>query len=117
MSKYYYSDGTVSDLLLYTKKLHREDGPAIEWDNGDWAWFYNNYPHRDDGPAVRESGALQWFYHGKRHRLDGPAFQPLGMGLPRWYINGGEQLSEKDFEAHPERQKYLFQQALEKVLA
>ena len=33
-------------------KIHREDGPAIIYDDGSWSWFYNGFCHRLDGPAV-----------------------------------------------------------------
>ena len=32
--------------------LHRDDGPAIEWINGDKYWYKNGKLHRIDGPAV-----------------------------------------------------------------
>jgi hypothetical protein len=44
--------------------LHREDGPAIEWNDGN----------------------LEWFLNGKRHRIDGPAFEYVD-GTKYWYIN------------------------------
>jgi hypothetical protein len=34
-------------------RLHREDGPAIEDENGSWAWFCRGQLHRDGAPAVR----------------------------------------------------------------
>jgi len=30
-------------------KLHREDGPAVELDNGDKSWWVNGKLHREDG--------------------------------------------------------------------
>lgn len=32
--------------------LHRENGPAIEWDDGDKYWYKNNVLHREAGPAI-----------------------------------------------------------------
>ena len=64
--KLYYSDREM-------KKLHREDGPAIESSNGDKTWFID----------------------GKRHREDGPAIE-YANGYKAWYING-EWLSEDEF--------------------
>jgi hypothetical protein len=61
ISKYYYNDGTISSFKYRDKILHREDGPAIEWADGDKSWWVN----------------------GRRHRLDGPAF-----GSNSWYIKG-----------------------------
>jgi hypothetical protein len=34
-----------------TKILHREDGPACEWANGDKFWYKNGKLHREDGFA------------------------------------------------------------------
>ena len=100
-------------------KLHRLDGPAIEWADGTESWFHNGYLHRLDGPAVKSadgttvwkrygkfhrldgpaiewaSGAKDWWQNGKRHRLDGPAV--IGAdGSKAWYING-KNYSEKEF--------------------
>ena len=33
-------------------KLHRLDGPAIEWANGDEHWYQEGKLHRLDGPAI-----------------------------------------------------------------
>lgn len=32
-------------------RLHREDGPAIEYLNGDWSWLFNGKWHRISGPS------------------------------------------------------------------
>lgn len=36
--------------------FHREDGPAIELEDGSKEWFRNGRRHRDDGPAVERAG-------------------------------------------------------------
>jgi hypothetical protein len=47
-------------------KLHREDGPAIEWSNGTKEWWLNGKRHRSDGPAVeRNKGSKEWWFCGK----------------------------------------------------
>ena len=33
-------------------KLHREDGPAIIWEDGTLEYFLNGELHREDGPAI-----------------------------------------------------------------
>jgi hypothetical protein len=33
-------------------KLHRDDGPAAEWPNGQKAWYREGLIHREDGPAI-----------------------------------------------------------------
>jgi len=48
-ARYYNSKG----------QLHREDGPAVEWVNGDKHWFINGKRHRLDGPAA------EWFTENK----------------------------------------------------
>ncbi|MDV7396463.1 hypothetical protein RZS08_34025, partial [Arthrospira platensis SPKY1] len=50
-------------------KLHREDGPAIEYADGGKVWYKNNKLHRHDGPAVEyASGNKQWFVNDMRCR-------------------------------------------------
>lgn len=47
--------------------LHREDGPAREWNNGNKIWYYHGKLHREDGPAFeRSNGIKEWYYHGIR---------------------------------------------------
>ena len=53
--------------------LHREDGAAVEWNNGDKSWWLNGERHREDGPAIECSD-----------------------GYKEWYLNGVE-LTEKQF--------------------
>tara|TARA_B110000503_G_C6989604_1_gene346792 strand:- start:284 stop:544 length:261 start_codon:yes stop_codon:yes gene_type:complete len=48
-------------------KLHREDGPAIEWHDGSKAWYINGELHREDGPSIEfYNGYKDWHYHGKK---------------------------------------------------
>jgi len=43
-------------------KLHRLDGPAIEYDDGTKHWYINGKLHREDGPAIEyPSGHKIWF--------------------------------------------------------
>ena len=47
-------------------ELHREDGPAVEYGNGDKVWYINDKRHREDGPAIEYvDGHKRWFYQGK----------------------------------------------------
>jgi hypothetical protein len=76
--------------------LHRLDGPAIEWADGDKHWYQNGQLHRTDGPASeRADGDKHWFQNGQRHRLDGPAVE-WADGSKEWYING-KKLTELEF--------------------
>jgi len=41
---------------------HREDGPAIEWNDGSKEWWLNGKRHREDGPACEyANGNKYWF--------------------------------------------------------
>ena len=47
------------------RKRHREDGPAIEYANGDKFWFINDKLHREDGPAFESAnGDKAWYING-----------------------------------------------------
>jgi hypothetical protein len=79
-------------------KLHREDGPAIEWANGRKEWYLDGKCHREDGPAVEwANGDKQWYRNGKCHREDGPAVE-WKNGTKEWYLNDKE-LTEAEFMA------------------
>ena len=57
----WYLKGTDSDII------HREDGPAIEYNGGSKEWYINGKLHRDDGPAVEFSNGIKlWYYNGKK---------------------------------------------------
>jgi len=48
-------------------KHHREDGPAIEYNNGYKVWYLNGKHHRENGPAVEYvNGEKFWFLNGKK---------------------------------------------------
>lgn len=89
-----YDDGTKEWYL--NGKLHREDGPAIEWANDDKSWYLNDKLHREDGPAFEYNGAKEWWLNGKLHREDGPAVEYAIDGHKFWYLNGVE-YSEEEF--------------------
>lgn len=51
-SKEYWVDG----------RLHREDGPAIDYVNGTQYWYKHGKLHREDGPAIMWwDGRQYWF--------------------------------------------------------
>jgi hypothetical protein len=69
-------------------QLHRIDGPACEWADGDKFWYKNDQLHRIDGPAMEwEDGSKEWYINGQRHREDGPACEGAD-GHKEWYLNG-----------------------------
>lgn len=51
--------------LIKGVKLHREDGPALEFDDGSKCWYCENQLHRLDGPAVIDNrGNKTYWIHG-----------------------------------------------------
>ena|SRR5579859_2020753 len=80
--------------------LHREDGPAQEYSNGDKAWYLYGQLHRIDGPAIEYiNGDKSYYFNGHLHRLDGPATEWIDSGKS-WYYHGKRILcsSQKEFE-------------------
>jgi hypothetical protein len=46
--------------------LHRTDGPAAEYRNGDRYWYFNGELHRSNGPAVEcKNGHKEWWLGGQ----------------------------------------------------
>ena len=77
---YWYKEGT--------EILHREDGPAIEYDNGYKEYYLNGKYHREDGPAIeRANGDKFYCLNGKLHREDGPAIEYVD-GVKAYYYHG-----------------------------
>jgi hypothetical protein len=75
-------------MWYLNSKLHREDGPAVEWIDGSKEWFLNGQRHREDGPAVEKvDGSKEWYLNGKYHREDGPA-REYADGTKEWWLNG-----------------------------
>lgn len=82
--------------------LHRDDGPAIEYWNGDREWWRDGQVHRDDGPAVEfADGSRTWYQEDELHRVDGPAVENVD-GMRAWLLHG--QLHREDGPAlvHPD---------------
>lgn len=46
--------------------LHREDGPAIEYNNGDKSYYINGKLHREDGPAIIRDNHAEIWHHGEK---------------------------------------------------
>ena len=60
-----YSNGNKE--WRFNGKLHRKDGPAVEFLDGDKYWWSNDKLHREDGPACEyASGTKEWFINGKK---------------------------------------------------
>jgi hypothetical protein len=46
-------------------ELHRDNGPATEYADGDKEWYRNGRRHRDDGPAIEcANGYKSWYQNG-----------------------------------------------------
>ena len=79
---------TVKEYKNKAGKYHREDGPAIEYEDGSKVWRFNGELHREDGPASEWSdGSKEWHLNGKLHREDGPASE-WSDGYKEWWLNG-----------------------------
>ena len=66
-----YDDGSTR-WYNEVGKLHREDGPAIEYADGDKFWYLNGLLHREDGPAVEWADGLKlwyliWYLNGRSY--------------------------------------------------
>jgi len=53
-------------------ELHREDGPAVEYVNGDRSWYRDGKPHREDGPAIDwvSNGLQEWWFNGQQFNVN-----------------------------------------------
>ncbi len=69
-------------------KLHRDDGPAVIYWDGEKRWYQHGKRHREDGPAVvATNGTEIWYSNDIIHREDGPALEN-GDGTVAWYKLG-----------------------------
>lgn len=51
-SEYSFESLDGSKYWYKNSRLHREDGPAVEWATGCKSWYVNGQLHREDGPAL-----------------------------------------------------------------
>ncbi|MDP2696416.1 MAG: hypothetical protein Q8O87_04200 [bacterium] len=94
--KFWHKSNSDGESWYKNGKLHREDGPAIEWPDGTKQWYINDKLHREDGPAIEYiNGTKSWYINGKRHREDGPAIE-YSNGNNEWYLSG-KSFTEEDF--------------------
>ena len=60
--------GTRTEWYNLEGKLHRENGPAIEWADGSKSWWINGQRHRENGPAVEyTNGDKYWWINDKNY--------------------------------------------------
>ena len=75
-------------------KLHRMDGPAVIYSNGEKNYYNNGKLHRMDGPAVIYPwGGEEYYVNGQCHRTDGPAIW-LSDGYREYHIRGKRHRSD-----------------------
>jgi hypothetical protein len=76
--------------------------------NGDKAWFLNGKLHREDGPAIEwANGHKEWWLNGKLHREDGPA-RELANGTKEWSLNNERTTALEVFkQANDEQRKHM----------
>ena len=88
----------LKEMVEWTDKhgeLHRDDGPAVIYQNGEQRWYQHGEPHREDGPAVIWlDGTRFWRQHGKQHRDDGPAIVRANGTQEWWWY--GEAVTEEE---------------------
>lgn len=63
---------------MKTGRLHRLDGPAIEWDNGGKEWRQRGVHYRVDGPAIEWiNGRKEWCLNGNHFASEQKWFKAL----------------------------------------
>jgi len=96
-------------------RLHREDGPAIEFPNGSKEWYLNGKRHREDGPAMEfPNGDKFWYLNGKLHRECGAAIE-WDSGDKNWWLNG-EEVTEEEHRRRTSKTKELTVQEISDLL-
>jgi len=77
-------------MIIYTVKVY---------DNGSKSWYLNDKLHRVDGPAIEwASGSKEWWLDDKLHRTNGPAVE-YADGTKEWYLDGKELTHSQWIEA------------------
>lgn len=78
-----------------------KNGLIVSSVDGTKYHYLNDRVHREDGPAIEYLDGVQkmWYLNGQRHRVDGPAYISK-YGTKYWYFNG-EKVNcnnQKEFE-------------------
>ena len=83
--------------------------------SGTKEWFLNDKLHREDGPAIEYAdGSKYWYLDGKLHREDGPAME-LADGSKVWYLDN-KRVSEKEHKRRTSKTKELTVQEISELL-
>ena len=105
---FWYKEGTTIH--------HRENGPAIEYDNIK-QWYYEGKRHRENGPAYEAHGVRTWWRHGKRHREDGPAVEYTSRPeRVEWWYEGRNFINKEDWENYKNPRKKMTLVEIENIL-
>jgi hypothetical protein len=68
MESRYINENDAKVWKLPNGNLHREDGPAVEYSNGDKFWYINGKWHRENGPAIEYyNGGKEWWINDIRY--------------------------------------------------
>ena len=68
-------------------KLHRDDAPAVEYEDGINAWYQHGKLHRIGAPAaIGYNGDKLWYQHDRLHREDGAAVEKAD-GTKVWCVD------------------------------
>jgi hypothetical protein len=66
-------------VWFLNNSIHRVNGAAILYENGDEEWYYKGLRHRLNGPSILrkwEGGYYaEWYNKGMYHRIGGPAIE------------------------------------------
>lgn len=66
LTKRVYKDGKLEFYM--NNLLHNQSGPAVICGNHK-EWWFHGMRHREDKPAIEyEDGSKEWWFHGMRHR-------------------------------------------------
>lgn len=62
--------------------LHREDGPAVIYNSGEWEYYRHGILHREDGPASNINGN-HWYLDGDHYSEEAWEFRIAALFAPR----------------------------------
>jgi hypothetical protein len=57
-TKRWYKEGSITIL-------HRLNGPAVVYANGNTSWYKDDLRHRLDGPALEWDNTKEWYVNGE----------------------------------------------------
>ena len=63
--EYHVKEDNRAKYWILNHNLHRINGPAVEYTNGDKHWYLNAQSHRINGPAIEyTNGEKYWYIDG-----------------------------------------------------